>query len=113
VSAVAHANSRTNHKLQFLCGQRWNGSYWVAALRVQELTTALATFNGADQQAVRVPVTCAAHGTISLSLGCSAALAAPTTLAHVTAQTLRSRCHFRELPGRKSSLRYGPHLDSF
>jgi hypothetical protein len=113
VSAVAQANSRTNHKLPFLCGQQWNGSYWDTALRVQELATALATFNRVDQQAMRVPVTCAADGTISLSLGCSAALATPTTLAYVTAQTLRSRCHFRELPGRKSSLRYVSHLDSF
>ena len=86
------------NKLQFLSGQEWSGSYWDIALRVQEFTTALATFNRVDQQAIRVSVTCAADGTISLSLGCSAVLATPTTVAYVTAETLRSAISSNCLP---------------
>jgi len=84
VSAVAAAASRTSHKLLFSAGQQWSGSSWDIALRVQELTTALATFNRVDQQAMPVSVTCAADGTICLSLGCSAALAAqPQSHRHI------------------------------
>lgn len=68
------------------------------ALRVQELTTALTSFNRVDQQAIRVSVTSPADGTISLSLGCSAVLATPTTVAYVTAQTLRSAISKNCLP---------------
>ena len=62
------AASRTNHKLPFISGRQWSGSNWDIALRVQELTTALASFNRVDQQAIRVSVTSPADGTISLSL---------------------------------------------
>ena len=91
-------SSRTIHKLPFLSGQEWSGSSWDIALRVQEFTTALATFNRVDQQAIRVSVTSPADGTISLSLGCSAVLATPTTVAYVTAETLRSAISNNCLP---------------
>jgi hypothetical protein len=90
--------SRLTHQSQtaFLI---WLEMEWLdIALRVQELTTALATFNRVDQQAIRVSVTCAADGTICLSLGCSAVLAAPTAVACVTAQTLRSAISKNCLP---------------
>jgi hypothetical protein len=103
---------RTQHKLPFLSGQQWIGSSWSIALRVQELTTALATVNRVNQQAISVSVASPADGTVSLSLGCSAMLASATTIAYVTAQTLRSAIS-SNFDGKNSPYKADPILNVF